>query len=525
MARRTKTQYSKSTPGTQTQAQTQWPGHAMNGKPYPDMPTVSPTTPLLNSYGATGTAIFSGIITSEEYNPDFYWRDAIKIYEQMLRNDGQINAVRKMVELPIRRATASIVPASDDPRDIEIASFVESCLFHDMTYQTESGRIIHQKWDDILRHILMSLWFGFMPFEVNWKIEDGWVKWSRWTPLLPRTVWRWWADGDNELAGIQQWTFKDYGYEFVDIPADKLLLFVNRQEGNNFEGLSELRNAYKHWFYKTQFEKIEAIGIERNAIVPPVIQLPINFTADDVTMAQNIVQNVRANELMGVTLPPGWTFEYPRNNQNRAEQVQPSIQYHDVMIARNVLCQFINLGSAETGSYALADTQVQTFLQNEQGICEYIEDVINSDAIERLVDYNYDAIGVYPKLKFSKLQADLNVIGTTLKDLTNGSNPLIMPYPELTDWLANQLGIPTPPQSAIETIDPTSKSNSLKPEIARGDANANSTDVKGKPTPDGGGDSGAALAEQVRMLNESLDVLHVLDAVDRGLTSAEYRNR
>ena len=280
---------------------------------YPAMPTVSDTKPLLKSFGATGTAIFSGIITSEEYNPDFYWRDGVKIYEQMLRNDAQVNATREMLELPIRRATWSIQPASDDARDQEIAAFVRACLFDEMCYTTTTGRTLHQKWDDILRHILLHLSFGFMAFEVNWRVDDGFVKWARWTPLLPRTVWRWWVGADNELAGIQQWTFKDYSYCFVDIPADKLLLFTRRQEGNNFEGVSVYRSAYKHWWMKQNFERIDAVGIERNAVVPPVIHLPLGFSDSDVTQAQQIGQNLRVNEMMSVTLPPGWDLEYPKD--------------------------------------------------------------------------------------------------------------------------------------------------------------------------------------------------------------------
>jgi len=41
------------------------------------------------------------------YNPDFYWRQATKIYDTMRRNDGHVQAVLQMLELPIRSAAAS----------------------------------------------------------------------------------------------------------------------------------------------------------------------------------------------------------------------------------------------------------------------------------------------------------------------------------------------------------------------------------------------------------------------------------
>ncbi len=433
----------------------QWPEQTPLNKPYPEMPNISAKAPPVYQLGASGTAIFSGIITNEEYNPDLYWRDAQKIYDQMLRNDGQINAVRTVVELPIRQATWSIEPASRSPRDMEIASFVETALFHDMTYITTEGNKITQKWGDILRHALMSLWYGFMPFEINYRIDDGWVKWSRWTPLLPRTLWRWWVGEDNELVGVQQWTFRNYSYEFINIPVEKLLLFVHRQEGNNYEGLPLLRQAYKHWFYKTQFEKIDAIAMEREAVTPPIIYLPPNHTAADVDAAQAITQNLRVNESMGVTLPAGWDLMYPKNWQKYGAQPLPSMQYHDTMIARNVLAQFINLGSTDTGSYALADTQVQMFLRSLQTIANDIADVINLDAIPKLIDYNYNQVAVYPKLRCSKLAADITILSTALQRLVNMPSPLISPDAQLEDFLRAELGLPTAPSSPVTKVNPT----------------------------------------------------------------------
>jgi len=507
----------------------QWPANLPTDKPYPDMPKVSDTKPLLQQYGASGVAIFSGIITSEEYNPDFAWRDGIKIYEQMLRNDGQIAAVRDMVELPIRRATWTIAPFSDSPRDREIASFVESCLFHDMKYQTTEGHTLYQKWDDILRHALMHLWYGFMAFEQNWKIEDGWVKWANWTPLLPRTVWRWWVGEDNELVGIQQWTFKNYSYQFVNIPIEKVLLFVNRQEGNNTEGVAVLRQSYKDWFYKVQYEKIQAIGIERNAVVPPVVRLPENFTAADVQMAQMIASNMRANELMGVTLPPGWDLEFPKNQQRYAANALEAIQYHDTMMSRRALCQFLDLGSKETGSYALADSQVQTFLMAQQTTASYIEDVISSDAIPRLVDYNFANVEGYPKLKASRLQSDIKVISDALKAVL-GQNALLTPYPELQSWFADQLGIPAPPEGEndITATNPTKPTNPDQPEqpAQTKQDDAGTKQVQGAPVDDGG-NVGNILSE-VTALHESVQLLHesftAIDAVERGEDHRQLMN-
>lgn len=496
---------------TQPALSLQWPNQTPSGHPYPDMGDVALPKPDLANLGATGTAIFSGIITSEEYNPDFYWRDGIKIYEQMMRNDAQIFAVRQLMELPIRRATWSIEPFSDSAQDKEIASFVDSCLFHDMCYQTADGGVIYQTWDDLLRQMLMAISYGFMAFEKVFRIEDGWVKWARWTPLLPRTVWRWWVGSDNELTGIQQWTFKNYSYQFVNIPAGKLLLFVHRQEGNNYEGVSVLRTAYKNWWYKQNFEKIDAISIERNAVVPPVIYLPENATSNDLQAAQTIVQNIRANEMGGVTLPHDFNLEFPKNMQKYAAAIMPSIQYHDIMIARNVLAQFVNLGSTETGAYALDASQKSTFLSALQAECEWIEDTINANAIKQLVDYNFDGVEGYPKIKCSKVLADdFDKISTALQIL--GGAGFIHPTPETEDMLRDMLGLPSAPLSEIEATNPTAPSTPDRPDTQPGNhsdqAPVNKNGVAGDSAP---AQAAAALSvvEETRLLREALEAVMV----------------
>jgi 2'-5' RNA ligase len=468
-------------------------------KQFPAMPTISRKTPYLESMGAPGTAIFQGIITNDDYNPDFYWRDAIEIYDQMCRNDGQIMAIVQQLELPIRRATWTVEPFSDAPRDKEIASFIESCLFHDLVRTTADGQRVYQKWDDILRHVLMMLRYGFAAFEKVWRVEDGWVKLAHLMPLLPMSVYRWWVGQDNELVGIQQYTFKNYTYCFVDIPAAKLLTFHHRMEGQNYQGFSLLRAAYKHWYYKDQFYKIDAIGLERNAIAVPEIHLPPSFTSEDVSTAQSILANLRANESMGVTLPPNWTINYIAGSEHYAGHALKSIEHHDVMIARSVLAQFLNLGSAETGAYALATDQRQDLLESLQAESEYIEDVFSADLIPQLVDFNFADVEGYPRIKCSKLaQADIVELTDAISKLKARDANFLTPDPELEDWVRDQFGMPKASKSAIAAANPTAPTTPGRPNAQPGQpsdhADAESAPVVGKKAPvaeDASGESGA----------------------------------
>lgn len=420
----------------------QYPAEIDSTRPDPD-------TPPMDERGATGTAVFGGIITSEEYNPDFYWREAVRIYEQMRRNDYQIFSSLLMCELPIMRADWKVEPASDSPDDIDIASHTETALFHEL----------EMPFTDVIRNALLKLSFGFSINEKVFKIaDDGSVFWSKFAPRLPRTIWRWWIDSSNELRGVQQWTYKNYNYEFIEIAAEKLMVFTNRLEGGNFEGVSVLRTAYKPWFYKEGLLRIMAIGFEREHVGVPVIQLPNGHTAADLARAQNIGKNLRSNESAYVTLPFGWTLDWLHGQAGgRSSSHTPildAIALMDVAISRNVLAQMQNLGSGETGSYALADVQNDFFLMSLQAIANEIAEGFNgksNGAIPQLVRYNFGPQLMYPKLVCSRIQSfDGATLANALANLARFG--VITPDQGLEDFARDMYGIPSAPHNPVEAL-------------------------------------------------------------------------
>jgi hypothetical protein len=217
--------------------------------------------------------------------------------------------------------------------------------------------------------------------------------------------------------------------------------------------------------------------------------------------------NARANEQMGITLPPGWVFEYPKNQEKYSAQTIPSIQYHDTKIARSMLMQWINLGSQETGSYNLADVQMRVFLEAMQAHCNEIEEVIN-DEIERLVDYNYNNVETYPTLKAGKVAlADVTDVATALNKLANMPVPLVHPDPQIEDFLRDSMGLPAAPQSVVEATNPTAEATPERPETQPAShEDAQSANKSGTPAPE----APAALSElatEIRLWREAMDAV------------------
>lgn len=348
--------------------------------------------PSVEEHGVPGTVFISGQLVEEEYNADLRGSKGLVVYDKMRRSDGQVKAVLLVCELPLRAATWDIEPASDESKDVEVAEFVKENLFEEMTIT----------WDSFLKHILIMLWAGFMAFEKVWFVEGGMVKYRKLAPRLPKTIYSWDMDEHGGLKGVTQYAYRGSNYQMIPIPAEKLLIYTNEKEGSNFEGISILRAAYKHWYYKDQLYRIDAISAERHATGVPKFTHPSNAKDDDKSRLDEIGQRLYAHEQMYVRLADDYGFSI-EGLTGSIRDIMPSIEHHDKMIARSVLAQFLNLGTSDVGSFALARDQSSFFLMALRSVGINICDTTNRYAIPQLVDYNYN-VDHYPKLTVSGLE-------------------------------------------------------------------------------------------------------------------------
>jgi phage gp29-like protein len=342
--------------------------------------------------GDTGTRILDGII-NEEYNPKLFGERGIAVYDEMRKSDGTVRAAVQAVTLPIRAAHWYVKPASDDKADEDVAAFVHSCLFD---YQS-------QTFPDFLRQALLSLVYGVMVFEkvfATREVEGGTrIVWHKLAPRLPRSIQKWAISGGK--PGITQ--NKSDGTP-VEIPMDKLVVFVNEMEGENWWGTSILRAAYKHWFIKNTFYKIDAIAFERQGLGIPKGKIPENYTESDREKMENNLKNMRANSQSYVIEPDGYEITFMDMMARTTRDPATSIEHHNREIMKSVLAQFLELGSAEAGgSRALSEDHSKLFLQSLEAVSRSVCGVMNRHAIRELVDLNFD-VEAYPTLDFDGIR-------------------------------------------------------------------------------------------------------------------------
>lgn len=425
--------------------------------------------------GATGTTLFGGQLSQNEYNTDLRGALGIAIYDKMRRSDARVKFALSVCELPLRAATWTIEPASDDQADVDIAEALEANL-----------KNMSITWDSYLHHVLLMLPFGFSMFEKVWEVTDDGVRLRKLAPRLPQTLYKWNLDETGGFLGIEQQVFVGMQYKTIPIEAEKMLVFTNDKEGSNFEGISILRTAYKHWFYKDNLYRIDGISAERHATGVPLFKHPSTASTEDKKRIDELGQRLYANESAYVRLSEGYEFDI-KGLTGTVRDIMPSIQHHDKKIVESVLADFADVASGgNAGGWALSKDKSSFFLMALKAVASNIMDTMNSYLIPQWVDFNYAGITEYPKLKCSKLDTrDVVALSNAVSQLLTsggltkdeGIEGTMRDALELPEFVA-----PEPAAAPVAPAAPTSLSEKPRRALTLAEQSVNFGEIDGKLT-------------------------------------------
>jgi len=417
------------------------PNTQQNTKPSIPLKRSIPTAEI----GDAGTRMMHGVI-ADDYNPNLQGIQGIKVYDEMRRSDGTVRAAMLVTTLPIRRAKWFVNPATDDQKDKDIANFIEHAIFDWLDIS----------WDDVIRQALLMVPFGVMVFEKVYgtKEHEGktYVTLSKLAPRLPKSIQQW--ELTDGTFGIQQ--IRQDG-QSAQIPGSKLLIFVNEREGDNWFGTSMLRPAYKHWYYKNNFYKIDALAFERQGLGVPIIKMPAGYTVTDEQKAIQAAQNLRANESAYMILPPDYTAEFMDMGSGTTRDPQNSINHHNKEILQSVLAQFLELGQTSSGgSRALSEDHSDLFLKAMEAVANTISSEINKNLIPELVDMNFDGVTVYPIIDYSGIaRIDVAGLATAYSSLVTAG--ALKPIADDEQYIRAAMGLPARTQDDDIEDDPNNK--------------------------------------------------------------------
>lgn len=410
----------------------------------PPSPSLLKKNQAPTEIGDTAGISLNGIIVNDDYNNKLTGRQGVQVYNQMRYGDATVNASLMAIMLPILSARWWVEEAPEGTRqDTKVAEFVEG----------EIMRNGSRTWQEMLNEILDYLVYGRMPFEIVWEFRDEDNVFGR--PMIglrklarraPDTILAWrLPNGD---PGLLQQTVNGK----FEIPMEKAIVFVNQKKGDNWEGNSLLRTAYKHWYIKDKLYLIDAISAERQGLGVPKGKVPSGAKESDKSKMEEILQNLRANERGYALIEGDMDIEFMDMKSGTTKPLLPVIQHHDRAIVLNVLAQFLQLGSTSVGSFALSNDQSKLFLLCIEAIANYIADTINRYLVVKLVDYNFNNIKSYPKLRFEKIgNVDHNILTTSLQRAIQTG--VLTPQPEDEDYLRDVMDLPE--RSEYQPVDPT----------------------------------------------------------------------
>lgn len=456
--------------------------------------------------GATGTISFSGFLGQEEYNEDLQGENAIKVYTRM-RSDSMVKAMLRTIVLPLRGAIPKHEPASDDPRDVHIALACDEALLN----------MEGQRWDDFNRQAFMgTLTYGFSVFESiytnkeskpNYVLADGERVLAPYklAPRLQKTIYRWHIDRNGDLLGVQQQVFVSAvavntqvpvgdmsrggnlypaggTFRYIDIPADRLFVFVLEQEGSNFLGESLLRSPYKNFFWKEVHLRIQGISAERHGVGVPYAIVKQGITRTEENAIVNALRNLHAHEkgymianeaqLADATKIGMAPLGIMDMRSSSLRTTDSAILYHDRQMAVSILADFLTLGSGIGGNANVMHRDKSSlFFNSLLGIKRPFEDAFQKQVVEPFVDLNFGPQKKYPQFGLTNLETkNIQEVGRALALMAQAG--IITPTPELEQMLREMFDLPPlqmdadgnpeypegthqPPPDPLQPTDPT----------------------------------------------------------------------
>lgn len=354
---------------------------------------------------------YDGTSTREGELPELQGDKAVRAFREMRLNDPIVGAVVMATKMIIRGVEwKSELPEGaeeDDAEALACQEFLQGAML-DM----EDG------WEEMIEDSLEACVYGFQPLEVVLKqrlgpqSEGGGLPHSEYDDGLIG----WHKIAYRDCAGIQRWNVDNHGsilgywhkaegmdQEEVYIPMSKSILFRASRIGNDPQGLSWLRSAYRSYKHKRNMEWLEGVAADRGFAGFPVVEMPMgaNNTSGsaDLTAAQNMVRGIRQDSYMGAILPPPlgkdehqkWKLRLEGGAHSVSDTIDNSIRRYASEISASVLAYFIILTMNSKGAYALSRDQRDLWHLAMSGLLDAWQQLINRKLVRKLFELNVSA--------------------------------------------------------------------------------------------------------------------------------------
>ncbi len=383
---------------------------------------------------------------------DLLWPRSVQTYTRMARDDSRLSSILQAISLPIRLTSWRIDPAGASD---EVVRHVAEDLGLPIMGDDDSRPMRRSKgrfsWGVHLQQALTYLQFGHSIFESVYRMEGGRAHLMRLSPRPQSTIAWWNVARDGGLLSIEQWPAGLYvtpgisvavpGSGRSEIPSDRLVVYVRDPDPGVWHGNSILRPCYKNYVLKDELLRIEAAAARRHGIGVPAAWAPPDESHDPERVAeyQRAASAYQGGSSAGIGLPAEARFEI-LGPTGAPMDPRRAIEYHDHQMALVALAHFLNL-DGKGGSYALASTQRDTFIQAVGAVADHVRETAQAHVIDDIVDWNWGEDEPAPRLVFDAIGSGQDATASALQQLVSAG--LLTPDSRLESHVRQMTGLPS----------------------------------------------------------------------------------
>jgi phage gp29-like protein len=372
-------------------------------QPKPGVPTGKPD--LSEVMFADPRRLYRGQFTI--YNPNvLVMRQGLEVFDKM-RRDDQVKAALTFKKYAVISAGWEIVSPKDEAEDWEVTDSLRK-NFDDITTDERT-------FDDILIEVLSALDYGYSVSEKIWEEKEtpnGSQIWLKDLKTRKPHYIHFQQDPQGNLlkvmqevpAGEKPDTKTAYG-PMIEVPQEKILLYVHHREFSNYYGTSDLDAAYRAWVVKDNAYKWLAMYLEKLGI-PPIFAIfnPEAYTGTPIQTMQTVLERMQSATIGMMPRPNKDDLEFwsPELGTQANSVFIPALDMLNRDIARAILMPNLLGFTAESqhGSFARSNTQFDMFLMVIDYIRRTVSSAINAQVIRPWVDFNYGTQERYPEFRF-----------------------------------------------------------------------------------------------------------------------------
>jgi phage gp29-like protein len=372
-------------------------------------------------------------------NPDdVIRRKGFSYLREIEQKNGFLYGVLRTRQQSLLKKTWDIKPASDDERDLAIASFVREVL----------DRIEGSFLDD-LRHIGNAIRYGYSIAELVWEPWET-VRYGERLALRaikdkPPEQFQFSADRYGNLTGLCQHSTPQ---ERQLLPLRKFVHYAFESEGENPYGHGLLSRCYWHDWFMREGWKFWAVYLERFGSPLVRATVPQGTTQAQREELETVITSIQ--QRTGIVIPEGFALDFVEATRSGVAGYQEFIGEQKEAIAIVVLGQTLTTFVGSHGSQALGTVHQTTKNEIVAADAESLATVVNEQIIRRIVEANFTGVDRYPvwvweitdmhELEaFARIVVRLNKSGIRVP----------------TEWVHRTFGVPIPRsnEKVLQTSD------------------------------------------------------------------------